>query len=227
MKSIVAAILLVATIVSAEPPRQFLRQKAAEAPYEPSGWKPNGPLLQYPVRSNVQAYGAPEPQTIYGPPEPQSSYGPPTNDTELEPTTTETFEETTTLEPQAENIKTSPSSGKLQAKKSEKSTAPQPNQFFFIVNPAQSERLVLAPLRVTPVNAKPVAPIRAPARVAAPARLEEFPQVVEVDQTVPVQVEQAVPVQYAQVQAVPFLPGYVSQSSIVTPYSSSFVQIYQ
>ncbi|XP_072391715.1 uncharacterized protein [Diabrotica undecimpunctata] len=218
MKSIVAAILLVATVVSAEPPRQFLRQKAAEAPYEPSGWKPSGPLLQYPVRSNVQEYGPPEPQTIYGPPK---------NDTELEPTTTETIEETTTFEPQAESIKTSPSSAKLQAKKSEKSTVPQPNQFFFIVNPAKSERLVLAPLRVTPVNAKPVTPIRAPAPVAAPARLEEFPQVVEVEQTVPVQVEQAVPVQYQPVQAVPFLAGYVSQSSVVTPYSSSFVQIYQ
>ncbi|XP_056643030.1 uncharacterized protein LOC130449314 [Diorhabda sublineata] len=206
MNSIVAVIFVTIALVSAEPPRPFARQTSLDsAPYEPSGWKPNGPLLEYPNRNNLQAYGPP--QTVYGPPQ---------NESDAESTTTESgTEPTTTIEPEAENIQVIPSPGKSQSQKLEKSSAQQPNQFFFIL-PQTSQKLVLAsPLRVVPAQNS---------KNAAPARLEEFPEVVQDHENVPVQVEQVQPL---PIQTIPVLAGYVSQSSLVTPYSSSFVQIYQ
>lgn len=64
------------------------------APYAPSGWKPQGERLRYPVRQTAEApspsYGPPSdkygpPSANYGPP--SDRYGPPTT-TEI-PTTTD------------------------------------------------------------------------------------------------------------------------------------------
>ena len=80
--------------VMAEPPRYrpqqqrqfyFARQQeetttAANAPYQPSGWRPAGPAFNLPQRAPQRQYGAPSaPQQQYGAPAaaPQQQYGAP------------------------------------------------------------------------------------------------------------------------------------------------------
>ncbi|KAK9304638.1 hypothetical protein QLX08_004064 [Tetragonisca angustula] len=93
MKIYVAFALLMATVM-AEPPRYrpqqqrqfyFARQQeetttAANAPYQPSGWRPAGPAFNLPQRAPQRQYGAPSaPQQQYGAPAaaPQQQYGAP------------------------------------------------------------------------------------------------------------------------------------------------------
>ncbi|XP_033216588.1 pro-resilin-like [Belonocnema kinseyi] len=84
MKVFLISALLVA-LAAAEPPayrqKYFFAQQREEltpdsvAPYQPSGWKPDGPAFNLPQRQEVEnAYGPPKDQ--YGPPKQQ--YGPPT-----------------------------------------------------------------------------------------------------------------------------------------------------
>ncbi|KAI4463623.1 dna-directed rna polymerases i ii and iii subunit rpabc2 [Holotrichia oblita] len=192
----VAIILVVASLVLAEPPRfrSFARQTApapeAEAvPYAPRGWRPAGAPFSLPQRSQPhQNYGAPiannnnYPQGLYGAPaqqqQPSPQYGPPEVATEM-PTTTEGGAEDFTETP-AENIREGDN------KKSEKIEQPQNPAFFIIPQP---ERLVYA------VQSAPL--------VALP---------------------QAKYVAAANLQA---LPLTAVQTSVVSPYSSTYIQYYQ
>ncbi|XP_076750145.1 uncharacterized protein LOC143422999 [Xylocopa sonorina] len=91
MKVFIALVALVAA-VAAEPPRYqpqqrqfyFARQQEetttlANAPYQPSNWRPAGPAFNLPQRAPQQQYGAPSaPQQQYGAPSaPQQQYGAP------------------------------------------------------------------------------------------------------------------------------------------------------
>lgn len=87
---LVSLFALIAVVV-AEPPRYstLARQMAPPntAPYQPSGWKPQGARLTLPARQETfqpsPSYGPPS--ATYGPP--SASYGPPT--TTDYPTTTD------------------------------------------------------------------------------------------------------------------------------------------
>ncbi|KRT79398.1 hypothetical protein AMK59_8206, partial [Oryctes borbonicus] len=199
MKITVAIILVVASLVSAEPPRfrSFARQSAppqpadAEgAPYAPRGWRPAGPPFALPQRSQPQQnYGVPNgdnnlAQGLYGPPQqqqqqPPAQYGPPPEATTEIPTTTENNAEDFTEVP-LENIRSADN------KKSDKLEEPRNPAFFIIPQP---ERLVYA------VQSAPL--------VALP---------------------QAKYVAAANLQAIPLT---AVQSALVSPYSSQYVQLYQ
>ncbi|XP_044735277.1 putative mediator of RNA polymerase II transcription subunit 21 [Chrysoperla carnea] len=127
------ALELIIVMTSAEAPRQFFNnqrfnqrqnfgfqrqeQQPNEAPYAPSGWRPQGAAFTLPARQQQQQpedqYGPPPPpDNQYGPPaaQPDNQYGPPPQQpNQVDPrqarTTTDSNEELTTLEPQAENIK--------------------------------------------------------------------------------------------------------------------------
>lgn len=101
------SIILIATVVYAEPPRRFSRffarqetappaPEAPAAPYPPSGWKPSGQEFRLPARQQQI------PSTVYGPP--PASYGPPPEYGPPDvPTTTEAESENVTTEvPDAE-----------------------------------------------------------------------------------------------------------------------------
>lgn len=95
-----AILLVVASLVSAEPPRfrSFARQSAPPAdaegaPYAPSGWRPSGQQFTLPQRSQPQqTYGAPiADQGLYNAPQqPSNQYGPPAEEI---PTSTESAAE--------------------------------------------------------------------------------------------------------------------------------------
>ncbi|CAL7948865.1 unnamed protein product [Xylocopa violacea] len=117
MKVFVALAVLVAA-VAAEPPRYrpqqrqfyFARQQEetttiANAPYQPSNWRPAGPAFNLPQRAPQQQYGAPPaaaPQQRYGVPAatPQQQYGPPPQ----EATTTEAVVASTTESDEASTV---------------------------------------------------------------------------------------------------------------------------
>lgn len=103
-------------MAAAEPPRRVVSQRQTAAPYQPTGWRPNGPSFNPTSTFQRQELGknrrktlethitkytyvsiAPaEPSPSYGPP-PAVSYGPPESPTTTEePTTTEGAIEATT-----------------------------------------------------------------------------------------------------------------------------------
>ncbi|GJQ82863.1 hypothetical protein Trydic_g2601 [Trypoxylus dichotomus] len=200
MKITVAIILVVASLVSAEPPRyrSFARQSAPPAPpadaegapYAPRGWRPAGPPFALPQRSQPQQnYGAPNAdnnfaQGLYGAPQqqqqqPPAQYGPPPEIATEIPTTTENNAEDFTEIP-PENIRSA------ENKKSDKLQEPKSPAFFIIPQP---ERLVYA-VQSAPLLALPQA------KYVAAANLQAIP-----------------------LTAVP--------TAVVSPYNSQYVQLYQ
>ncbi|KAG5897928.1 hypothetical protein JTB14_014042 [Gonioctena quinquepunctata] len=227
MKSLVAVLLVMVSIASAEPPVRGYSSNQASAPYPPSGWKPDGPAFRLPIRNQRNQ----EPATLYGPPPQQ--YGPPESEvttTETATTTTEAATEQTTSEPQAENLKQAlrPKSEKLRSQKTEQA-AP-----VYVVVPQAQQLVFSSPLRATPSN---LVAINRPEKLVEvkepnPVPVQAVPALAQIQAAqAPLVVEQyPQAVQFQQIQAIPvenYYGSFVSRTSVVSPYSSSFVQIYQ
>ncbi|CAH0560264.1 unnamed protein product [Brassicogethes aeneus] len=183
MKFLVAFVLVVVAMVSAENPRSYrpVSARQSTAPYEGSGWRPSGAEFNLPQRLQQQTQ------------EPQA--------TETEVTT----EQTTTVEPEAENIDDA---------EQEPAQAPQPGPYYVVV--PQREKLILAPQGqrlVALANSRLAAEPRKLPIQAIPtfANIQEVPEVYE-----------ALPL----VQAVPIASSAYS-SAVYTPFSQSYVQVYQ
>ncbi|KAJ8943659.1 hypothetical protein NQ318_005661 [Aromia moschata] len=236
---VLAISLVVATVVTAESPNQrphLQRQTAPAVPYQPRGWRPSGPTFDINQKLQRQQQAPAEPSPSYGPP-PSASYGPPVSEptTTEQPTTTEAEIEGTT-EPQSENLAIASQNIKAKPAKIQKASKQAEVSPVYVVLPQGQALIYAAPLSVAksaplvkPANkdvelvkeAKepklaPVQAIPALAKIQAPlvfARIEQAPKLV----------------QYQQVQAVPVAryASSLSQTSVYTPYSSSYVEVYQ
>ncbi|VEN58983.1 unnamed protein product [Callosobruchus maculatus] len=200
MKVIIATFLLASACVClAEPPAP-----AASGPYQPRGWRPSGPAFNLPARQTNAAPVAQE----YGPP--------PTTTAEYETTTMPTENELSKLESEAETIE-------LEGPNKPQPAQPNPAQTFVVV--PQPERLVYyTPARLVSGTVYQQAQPAKLVQVAGPrlAPVQAIPALAKI-------VDQAPVVQLQEIQTVPVV-NYASsytQSQVLTPYSSSYVQVLQ
>ncbi|XP_017773640.1 PREDICTED: translation initiation factor IF-2-like isoform X2 [Nicrophorus vespilloides] len=161
MKLLVATVLVIVTMASAESSRyqqnKLSRQSAEPSgPYEPRGWRPEGAAFTLPSRSQPQvSYGPPAQE--YGPPQPE-----PTT-TEMPTTTEAETEEIPTEEPlrESERLEDGRKSAKVQEQPADGGrpvyfVLPQSQNYFYAVQqsgplvanlPTTSARLQALPIR--------------------------------------------------------------------------------